>query len=1589
MTSPYSHKQEDLKQDTNIDSPDPEVMSTQGSTDTIENPATTPTKPAHVENQATTPTKHAYVEDEETTSTEPVNVEDFKIETEATSPGGSGIEDAATLPDHAHDTTSDHGGSQSQHSDHHGGDDEEEEYDEGSDHNSQDDAYGEAAHEAGEYEEDVITNKYDAEGKQGDSEGIQADRELAYQLLLEGIHVDVDLDALDLSDPNDVGLKDTEVDEPSVAEASDSAAKLPLPSYTEVIETAGDELTMTHGEILLYPLLPASKKGQNTDLHAAVHHTASLNAFIVSRSRTNVRYELPMKADKHHRNMYDEKIIDIDCRIDRPGIAPALEVIAKFRHPKFSSTTRKPQPGLTHDISAKFLIGPVYDHVSKTTKRCIKPGTFKYTAYKDVEKPHIVIEFESEFAVCSNLVPPPGFVTTPQQQAIVNQMQCYRRPQGFQKVEIIVYQFGDEVNQKTFDFDILLKEFAEGNASQQVPFWGWRRIGNAPLAAKKGMNSRVAIIQSNVPWVMHPSTAQFNDLRHAEMVLGYGTLIEHNESSDRLAAMCKDEHLCTIHRIGSNGSTEYFLIRLTFSKRPVAANGSERYSVQIGAKGKAIIASNVSRTANIEVKVFTIDNAFDLDPCDVLLMASGRDVSELAPLATNDLRSKYKIKLTLETNPKTFDVTIDAIHKMLDDRNRFGNKGQFASFLLFDGVPSDMVAPWFEIEKRTGTYAVQQAMQWLMTDMAWDADQLAYLNGSKERMHGVAMVSGPGGSGKTELQIRSGAAQAMCGQNVLFGSERNDVVDYLADKWEKLRKAYPHLNLPEALRVYSTRQSLSSMAGNNGDALVIDESETIETRATLTHLAKTMHTQRNKNTAKSDLSVEGRLGQLLQKTSPPKVMHLFTDGNDEVTKRAKADEDFDGPQDMLKYLRDGLKKLQKHPFSETFMGQPGDEPPVDEDTSDEEPLREETTDEPPEIDGYHKFTTPESEAHAQVNLSNLPAIGHVDSYVSAQDVFDLRQTVFALSANEIDIEWVDGPRPDEDQLCECEQARVDQHADHTSHTTENASQAADNASQTADDAPETADTAAKENANTHDVAEYFTEVEQQLLGPEVQTLDAVEIPFWTERQKILLGQAYVNSRRHVVRVHPVIFTTLVNTASEEVRKCWAPEGLVFLHMDEATTFPEGHAYIPLVKASETWSPRIISITLYGDEKQIGPVIMGQDGQNNSIAFNEFHHQQHVSLFVREMKLGFKVYRLTHQNRSHSLIFEPPNQYHYDAKITSRGSSNFPVPSGLHDIVENVAGTGYRITPGSREHMFWLEIEGDNVHIDPGTGSSANFAHSKIVMTKVVRFLRDVFGDETYEKCLLITPYVAQFSEYADALNALRLEGFEDCQLPCLRTGDSSIGHDRDFVLLDVTKSKGGSGLGFTKDNNRVCTWFTRAKCFFMVVSGDLDDGESDAAISADPNALNDTKGKSKKGDNDETPNGMSKHKNAVVYHHDFAKIRGYLVSQTATSDDWDIPQSWWTPEMRTVYKKAQESGDVLKDAVVTGRKGKLIISAQDKAALNAKLEEPVAEAPVEVPEEFATGGFEAKSAWDAEKPDDGGAEGGFKMDGDGACGDSW
>lgn len=265
--------------------------------------------------------------------------------------------------------------------------------------------------------------------------------------------------------------------------------------------------------------------------------------------------------------------------------------------------------------------------------------------------------------------------------------------------------------------------------------------------------------------------------------------------------------------------------------------------------------------------------------------------------------------------------------------------------------------------------------------------------------------------------------------------------------------------------------------------------------------------------------------------------------------------------------------------------------------------------------------------------------------------------------------------------------------------------------------------------------------------------------------------------------HDIIITTCSVSWDDRIKK----NNFSFVIIDEATQCCELEALIPIVHGCK-------HLTLIGDQKQLGPVILHPQGKELGI---------NISLFERMIKLYPELLNvLTIQYRMHPEIVKYPSFQFYENKIKN-GEKLINEDQLKNEFIKELH------FPNEEIPLLFLHIEAEENSSE--NNSKYNNNEAKIVVLYVEKLIQ--LGVNMND-IGIITPYRAQMDKIKKLLIKKNITNREELKIASV---DGFQGREKKFIILSNVRSNPENNIGFLKDFRRLNVSITRAISGMIII----------------------------------------------------------------------------------------------------------------------------------------------------------------------------
>ena len=372
------------------------------------------------------------------------------------------------------------------------------------------------------------------------------------------------------------------------------------------------------------------------------------------------------------------------------------------------------------------------------------------------------------------------------------------------------------------------------------------------------MKSRRAVLSRPHPGTPVKHTMVFADQEDALITLAYGAYLEHEEQNATFEAVRRDAHEVRLCSVDSR-----VLALVNFSSPPTTGLPHDRFRLDDRTKvelriGEGCMNADDGRSAYAAGLV--VANVFNLPRCDLLILITDKNARALKLLAQpidvfqagdETKLTKSKVHVSPQLFKMPYKMEVDAVTRAYGP----GCATEHLPFLLGDGSrlePTTPVNPAISSN-------VRSRLSELRTAKPWNKQQLKVIDSVHQPAGGAIIVTGPGGTGKTELIVHLVQFGVRCGQYIMIAGTRNDTLDDMTLKIDRMdptlqpirfyAPSQEHLGVlfertANSVNPFSKNQSLV----NRFDAI---EADTVKTRRAL-----------------PQFSVLGRVIQNLERSKP-------------------------------------------------------------------------------------------------------------------------------------------------------------------------------------------------------------------------------------------------------------------------------------------------------------------------------------------------------------------------------------------------------------------------------------------------------------------------------------------------------------------------------------------------------------------------------------------------------------------------------------------------------------------------------------------------------------------------------------------------
>ena len=1155
---------------------------------------------------------------------------------------------------------------------------------------------------------------------------------------------------------------------------------------------------------------------------------------------------------------------ELRVSLTKGGIAPGLRLSWSNRRTYMYQEKARLT---THDAYLEWSFGKVYDHKKGVDANGIKPGS--YSSWMDTSKPHhplLHIKFTPNVTIGCNIIAPETFTErgklSGQELWMEKRALALTSGDHNQPVHLVLLPQSSEVGtrealreknmpgQDDWYLGAMKKRLDQLAKDTQVTgrrsFAAYMQRSGRPNIQASQMLSRPHVIKQGAPLLKMPAVNRFNDTYHAEVALGYGVELDFAEEKLRCEALGRQECPAHLIKVGPDVVAHIELpAKLKFS-----TDDGESLKPPPSSRVKLSIVTK-KQDKVIKVNGSIIEEEFDTGvpgaKSDLVVLIGADSARPLQHVAKSFAKVKnlqshgktverFAVRVQVEPNDLVYRYKMDSIHKTYDPTELGGSKGAWLPTLMYDGNHNKkQITPSNPFHASNSDSEVgDKAYKGLKADEKWDDSQKKSIHASKKQRFKINVTTGAGGSGKSRLiRSQTKAAVASCGKVVLT-SERKSVVQNLALDYDRHRA--PDSKPP--VIILSSTNSRMSLAERMVDSSLSDGAhEKPAEKPVETKPEDGAHEKPIEKTVETEPE-DGAQEKPVEKT----VENEPEGGAHE--KPAETEPEGGAHEKHAENEPEG----GAHEPAETEPEGGAHEKPAETEHEHESTAAPEDSQKPAKVKiDWENIDDPQAAAEvAALHDHALRIVAHAfDSKKLRAGVDDLTVTGHVVrhlkEGKEFFIErLVEKPLTDDASGSQSAPA-IDSERDGNDFDNGHGN----------DDEPTGSSNATFFEMTKFDIFAKLREFCNKLVEHELNAKNEKDEYIWSDLEKRNFRQVHEDCEHFVVWDADVIALSTSQIGGEPARKYFASawgcktdeearsalQRKVFINMDEAQTVSEPTALIAIGKtySEGSWGPRIVSFSMYGDEKQIGVInlcqdyVIGHHGADRGKCYNEFLAQIQLPLMTRLIRSGLPVTRLEYQSRMPEALFEPINDEFYEGRIKTRvPPGGFPQPANIDEW--NKFWNSFSENQSSEEpandfgkHALHLRVERESLKerhcIRTETNGRANVI-SGMTTWNVIEKLRPTFGDTMNENVAIQVSYHEQMVFHKRMAHLKRREGWTDGEIPEIFVTDTAVGREKLVVVAEYVVDS-IRGLGFMKEKNRICVFFTRARHALILVGANI------------------------------------------------------------------------------------------------------------------------------------------------------------------------
>ncbi|KAI4750443.1 hypothetical protein E4T52_17353 [Aureobasidium sp. EXF-3400] len=438
------------------------------------------------------------------------------------------------------------------------------------------------------------------------------------------------------------------------------------------------------------------------------------------------------------------------------------------------------------------------------------------------------------------------------------------------------------------------------------PYNQYRNACYKPRAQYGLMPAPSTVYDKHHPCLPMPMLPFYRDADEACIVLGNSVHTQFVEQQSILEAVERNAHKVKLLTMG-----DMVLIAITWTKRPRAnLSSDERITYPLG----TIIDFTIHKTTTLKAasdevdpylaKGHIIGNSFGI-LCDVLVMVlnkrAGDFIGMTAPLASAKIATSYYAALACKIDQHSCATMINAV---VTTYARESLVTQQWSALLNDGakLPTSEYLAHIECSQREWCAAYELLMN-PRGGKPWTSKQIDFIELFLKAPGGIALATGPGGAGKTELILQLTAFCLRTGINVVITGMKHSTLDFIVKKFAEM---FP--DLPSPLRAYT--DSLEGLLEHETVWGARDESE----MRNLEMVRAGIEEQKSKRVSlRMTHSIQHRVLEYSKKLKMPKMVKRIPTGATDGAPVYKDEIEYD----YRELFRESLAALPEHPRSDT------------------------------------------------------------------------------------------------------------------------------------------------------------------------------------------------------------------------------------------------------------------------------------------------------------------------------------------------------------------------------------------------------------------------------------------------------------------------------------------------------------------------------------------------------------------------------------------------------------------------------------------------------------------------------------------------